>query len=580
VSGARKRRREATKAAALGAAPVTATAPATDRSRSAGLPWWRRPPVVAAAVAFLVYLPSLGGGFLYDDGALIERNPSIRDLGAIATILRYEPARPLLNLTWALNYAAAGLDPWPYHLVNVLLHAGNAALLAMLFLWMARRIGWPDPQGSALLGACLFAATPMAAETVAYVASRSTALSALFALASLRIAAGVLEGGPRRRSRLVVAVFIFLLALATKEEAAALPLLLLLVDYFFVAAQKLADMKTRWWIHAPFVLLVPLGLAARRIATGAWLPPPAMSPGLYLLTQAAAFPFYFLRAVVPFDPAFYRYQLPARWPPDAFTVAAVLLGVALLVLILRHRREQPAWAFAVLALAIGLLPSSSIVALREMVVDHRAYLGSLGVAFALGGLVWRLGGMRAGAVVVALFAARSLHYEWVLADPVRAWEDAVRRAPASADAICALGEAYKARDDPRAEAAFLQATRLNPRNFRYWANLGVYYAERSRLDEAAAALRSAVREAPGDAAVHDYLGTVLQRQRHDDEAAREFEAAIAAEPDFAPAHINLAALLIRKGEPERARALLETASRLPIEPQDAERIVSLQQKLR
>src|SRR5262249_59791456 len=116
------------------------------------------------------------------------------------------------------------------------------------------------------------------------------------------------------------------------------------------------------------------------------------------------------------------------------------------------RGEQPPWPLAVLALAAGLLPSSSVVALREMVVDHRAYLGSLGVAFALGGLVWRLGGLRAGAGVVALFAARSLHYEWVLADPVRAWEDAVGRAPGSADAICALGEAYKARDHPRAHA--------------------------------------------------------------------------------------------------------------------------------
>jgi protein O-mannosyl-transferase len=573
VSRARKRRREAAGASA-GTPSRNEAAPPQARST----PWLRRAPLVAAAVAFLVYAPSLAGGFLYDDGELIVRNPSIRDLRALGTILRYEPSRPLLNLTWALNYAAGGLEAWSYHLVNVLIHGANAALLVSLLYWMAVRSGWPDPRRAALLGACLFAASPMAAETVAYVASRSTALCALFALASLRVATGVLTGGPR--SRLGISLALFLLALATKEEAAAVPLLLLLLDYFFIAGQSGSDLRRRSSIHAWFVVLLPLGLLARRLATGSWLPAPAIHPGLYALTQVAAFPFYLLRTLVPFDPAFYRYHLPAPWPPDAFTVAGVLLAVALAVLVLRRRREWPEWSFAVLGLAAGLLPSSSVVALREMVVDHRAYLGSFGALFALGGLLWKVGGARLGILVVALFAARSLHYEWVLADPVRAWEDAVKRAPGSPDALCALGESYKARADPRAEAAFLQATKLNPRNYRYWANLGVYYSERGRLAEAASALEAAAREAPGDAAVRDYLGLVLQGQGREEEAMAQFEAAIAAEPAFAPAHINLAALLLRKGQPDRARALLDRASRLPIEPQEAERIVKLQRKLR
>jgi tetratricopeptide (TPR) repeat protein len=541
--------------------------------------WWLdRAPLVAAAVAFLVYAPSLAGGFLYDDGNLVLRNPSIRDLGAIGTVLRYEPARPLLNLTWALNYAVGGLTAWPYHLVNIAIHSVNSAILFSLFLWMGQRLGRPDPRPAALLGACLFAASPMAAETVAYVASRSSALCALFALASLRVAVGVLEGGPR--SRLGLSLALFLLALATKEEAAALPFLLLLLDFFFVAGQRWSEVKKHILIHACFLGLLPLGLLARFVATGSWLPAPAIPPGLYLLTQWAAFPLYFFRALVPFDPAFYRDHRPASWLPDALTVALAVLALTLVVVVLRRRREWPEWTFAVLCLAAGLLPSSSLVALQEMVVDHRAYLGSFGLAFALGGLLWRLGGTRLGLLVLALLAARSIHYERVLADPVRAWEDAVVRAPRSLDAICALAESYKARNDPRAEALFQEAVRLNPRNARYWANLGVYYTERGRLEEALKALGGAAREAPRDAAIRDLLGIVLERRGRDDEALSEFEAAIAAEPDFAQAHINLAALLLRRGDVERARGLLETASRLPIEPQEADRIVELQRQLR
>ena len=131
----------------------------TDGTRA----WARRAPLVAAAVALLGHLPSLGGGFIYDDVPTVLDNRSIRDLGQLGSVLRYEPS-PLLSLTWALNYAVAGPTPWPYHLVNVLIHAANAALVAALFLWMAAR-GRPRPSVTALWGACLFAATPMAAES-------------------------------------------------------------------------------------------------------------------------------------------------------------------------------------------------------------------------------------------------------------------------------------------------------------------------------------------------------------------------------------------------------------------------------
>jgi tetratricopeptide (TPR) repeat protein len=536
-----------------------------------------RDPLLAALVAFLVYAPSIAADFVYDDGELILRNPSIRDLTAWKSILGYEPARPLLTLTWALNYAVGGERPWSYHLVNVLIHAANAALLFSLFQWMARRLGRPDPQPTALLGACLFAASPMAAETVAYVASRSSALVALLGLASLRLAASVLVGGPR--SRLLAALVLFLLAAATKEEAAAVPLMLVLIDYFFVAGQRWRDVKPRWWMHAGFLTALPLGLLARRVMTGAWLPPPAMPTGLYLLTQCAAFPAYFVRALIPFDPALYRGHPAVSWPPSVLTAVGVLLAVAIVMVAVRRRRVWPEWSFAVACLVAGLLPSSSVVALNEMVVDHRAYFGSFGIAFALGDLLWRIGRARLGIVVVLLLAARSVSYEWVLGDPVRAWEDAVRRAPTSTDALSALGESYAARGDARAEAAFQRAVRAAPQNYRYWANLGLYYADQRRYEEAVRALRTAVEKNPRDAAVRDYLGQMLQGLGREDEARAEFEAAIAAEPAFAQAYINLAALYLRKGQPERARPLLATVARFPSTGEEAETIARLQRQL-
>ena len=551
----------------------------TDASnRGASTPAWLfKGPLVAALVGFFVYLPSIGGGFIYDDGELILRNPSIRSLSDIGLVLRYEPARPLLNLTWALNYAFGGEAPWHYHLVNIVVHAGNAALLASLFLWMAERLEVAHARAIATLGACIYAASPMAAETVAYVASRSSALSTLFTLASLRIATSVLDKAPRRR--IALAMMLFLLALATKEEAAALPLILILLDYFFVAARRIEAMKGRFWIHAVFVSILPMGLIARRLATGAWLPPQAIDPGLYLLTQAAALPLYFFRAAIPLDPALYRHHLPSSWPPGAITVAFLLLAVVMTVIAAARRRERPEWSFALACLVAGLLPSSSILSLNEMVVDHRAYLGSFGIAFAMGGLIWRTGGLRLAVVVLMVLAARSLSYQWVLADPVRTWEDAVRRAPRAPDALCALGEAYAERGDPRAEGLFLQAIQVDSSNFRYWANLGVFYGDRGRPLQAVEALRSAIERKPGDASVRDYRGQLLRRLGRDDEAAKEFEAAIAAEPTFAPAYANLADLVLGRGDTRRARELVDAGSRFASDATEGEAFARLMARL-
>jgi cytochrome c-type biogenesis protein CcmH/NrfG len=543
--------------------------------------WTARAGWAAAALAALVYLPSLWGGFLYDDQHVVVDNRHIRDLGQIGTVLRSQSSRPLLNLTWALNYATSGLTPWPYHLVNVALHAANAALLVGLFAWMGARAGRADPAGAALAGACLFAATPMAAETVAYVSSRSTALATLLALASLRSAVLVLEpgeGGSGRR-RLGAALGFYVLALASKEEALVVPLLLLLLDYFFVARGDLRRLVGRWRIHAPFLVLPVAALVLRRLSTGAWLPPPALPLERYLPTQAAAFPLYLLRSAVPLDPAFYRGHPASPWPPGAFTAAGALVGLGLLAFAILGRRRFSGAALAILWMAACLLPSSSFVALKEMVVDHRAYLGGAGVAFVAGGWLWRAGRGRLLVAVVAVLAVRAIHYQWVLADPVRAWTDAVARAPRAAEAHFALGEAYAVRGDPRAEPAFLKAIALDPGDARAWTNLGSYYVQSGRIEEAVRAMRGAVRAAPRDSRIRNNLGLILLALGRESEALAELEAAIAGEPPLAQPRIDLAAVLMSRGQHQRARALLAEASGMVVDPADAERLESLQQRL-
>lgn len=533
-----------------------------------------RAPLIAAAVALLVYLPSIGGAFLYDDARTVLDNRSIRPPVSIVTVLQWDRTRPLLNLTLALNYAISGLDPWSYHLVNVLVHVGNAALLASLFLWIAARSGTPHGRRAALVGACLFGASPMAAETVAYVSSRSTALATLFGLASLRLGVDGLER--RTPPRLAASLLFFVLALAAKEEAASVPLLLLILDFFFVAGQKGSEIARRWRTYAFYLALPVLGLLGRRLATGAWLPPPHMDRLRYALIEWAAFPVYLLRQLLPVDPALYRGHVLSH-PLGLATLLWGLVTLAVAVAAVAGRRRWPDWSFAVAWLAAGLLPSSSFVPLGEAVVDHRAYLGGAGIAFCVGGLLSRLRWRWVSTAVVALLGARSVQYERVLADPVRAWEDVCRRVPDSALALRSLAEAYAGRGDPRAEAAFLRALEVDPKDEVTWTNVGVYYGTKGRLDDAERALRRALALASRqtEGLIHDDLGQVLESLGREDEAMIQFEKAFAADPRLAQPRISLAQILIRRGDAARAGALLDEAAKVEMTPEEAEWIERL-----
>lgn len=106
-------------------------------------------PLAAAAGALIAFLPTVHAGFVnWDDEISFLTNPHYRGLGPAE--LRYDLATTLLGhwspltwLTWSANYVLGGMDPWGYHLANVLLHAATVAL----FCWQeAAQLAPSDPE--------------------------------------------------------------------------------------------------------------------------------------------------------------------------------------------------------------------------------------------------------------------------------------------------------------------------------------------------------------------------------------------------------------------------------------------------
>uniref|UniRef100_A0A672G7T0 Uncharacterized protein n=1 Tax=Salarias fasciatus TaxID=181472 RepID=A0A672G7T0_SALFA len=87
--------------------------------------------------------------------------------------------RPLCTLSFRLNHAVGGLEPWGYHLVNVALHGAVTGLFTCLARLLLGGGLW------SLLAGLLFASHPIHTEAVAGVVGRADEGAALFFLLSL-----------------------------------------------------------------------------------------------------------------------------------------------------------------------------------------------------------------------------------------------------------------------------------------------------------------------------------------------------------------------------------------------------------
>ena len=487
----------------------------TERERL----WHCAAPLALVAVVAFAYSGAMSAAFQFDDWNVIVLDPRVASLSAWWAA--FPGIRPLLRLSWALQNAA-GAGPRGFHAVNVAIHAAAAlavyALLRRLASsaageaaggaparWTDRRSS-PAPSRVALGGALLFALHPAQTEAVTYVSGRSSSLSALLCLAS---ALSWMAGRERGSGWLLHAAspLLFVLALGVKETAVVLPLALALL---WVTVGPPREPILRAGVRAP----VRDFLAASRVhwivlaaAAGALVASPAYR---YLLavslqtrgivpnfrTQALGV-VWLIGQLVRFDRLDVDPKLPVvtRWSPDAVLAAVAVCGLIVFgFALLRARggfallRARASLGFGILWFFLWLAPTNSLVARLDVANDRQLYLAMVGPAWlaarSIAALERRLrrtlarpGAARiAGAACVAALCLTFLivtrQRNAVYRDEIVFWQDAVGKSPGNGRAHANLGYAYALScRDGEAEAAFLEALRIDPSDVKAAVNL-------------------------------------------------------------------------------------------------------------
>ncbi len=196
-----------------------------------------------ATVIVVAYSNSFSGPFVYDDvNSIAQGNPTLFHLWPIWPVLNPPDGltvsgRPLLNLSFAVNYALGGTKVWGYHALNLVIH-----VLAGLTLFglVRRTLLLPRLRGQfgatalplALVAAALWALHPLQTEAVTYVVQRAESMMGLFYLLTMYAFVRGLES-PAPARWYAASIGSCLLGMASKEVMVSAPVMVLLFDRTF-----------------------------------------------------------------------------------------------------------------------------------------------------------------------------------------------------------------------------------------------------------------------------------------------------------------------------------------------------------
>ncbi len=518
------------------------------------------------------FLPSLHGDFIdFDDSVYVIDNAHINLTPAnVAWAFSHTEAanwHPLTMWSLMLDHQLYGLNPWGYHLTNILLHAANAVLLFLVLRLLSGSL-WRS-----LVVAALFGLHPLRVESVVWICERKDVLSVLFWMLTLCAYTRFAQGRSRVESRessagssslaldprrwpldYGLALVFFALGLMSKPMVVTLPFVLLLLDYWPLARWPL---QNRWGLvveKAPFFLLSAFFCVATYVVqkNGGMMKELAcvsvpLSGGARLENALVAYGRYLGKLFWPVNLcAFYPH--PGHWPAKLVELAGLLiLSFSVFAWVVRRRCPYCLtgwfWYLGTLVPAIGLVQVGS-----QSMADRYSYIPSIGILMVL---VWGAHQMMrwprrdmifgtAGGVLVLASILLTRHEMVYWRDGVSLWQRAVAVTENNYDAHNRLGRAWLVQGQmTEAIGELKEAIRLNPGIIEAYYSLGYIANRQGQAGEAMAYYRKALAVQPDSVVADMSLGNLLLQSGRVDEAIRELQEVVRLNPSLADAYVNL-----------------------------------------
>jgi hypothetical protein len=539
--------------------------------------------VLIALLGLAVYSNTFSVPFHFDDVSFIKENPYIKDIdyflepskvaeGAEINldVIHFKARRVGFLSLWA-NYKLNGLDVRGYHALNIAIHIVNSILVYLIVLLTFRT---PALAGSrlkersgfvALFSGLLFVSHPIQTEAVTYTFQRMGLLATMFYLLSTcaYVSSRLSEKKWRMYGLYTLALVSSALGMMTKENVFTLPIAIALYEVMFLRG----GIKKRAALLAPLFIAMIIPFAAIGKDAFSCFYSTGFSWMEYLFTQFSVITSYIGLVLFPvgqnvdhYHPIYRSLLEPTVILSLVFLIGILVLGVYVLMRSFRGEAAGRLSAFGIFFFFLALSVESSVLPLREIMVEYRIYLPSSGFISAgvvlavilLDGLNKRhaLAGKFMVSVLVIIVIVMSLaayQRNSVWASETRLWKDAAEKSPRKHRPQFNLARAYHAKgmtkeaiyyfekameitpfdEDThynlaiaysdvgmkgKTEKHYKEAIRLNPRRTRARFNLAIMYVSQGRMEPARRELEQVLELEPGHRRARKFLDYVKSQQ--------------------------------------------------------------------
>ncbi len=560
--------------------------------------------LILVVIAVAAYANALQTPFLLDDESSIIKQGAIKPPLSLSKMLATK--RPVVTASLAFNYAIGELSVLGYHVLNLVAHI----ICGMIWFGLARYtllqpVFRDRYRAGANYLACFAAAVllvhPIQTESVTYTHQRAEIFVSIALLAWVWTAAAAARRGTWRRS-LPALVCIAAFGALSKRSFIMAPFLFALYDWCFIAEGRLERMGRRRLLH------VALGTAVLGIGLAAWALEDYVLAGFDLeglgpwryLTWPFGVLLYYARLILDPDRLCFDCGYFGPWPVlhsplgDMVWVPAlilVLVGAAAWL----ARKRLPLVTFGIWGSGIVLLPTSSIMPLADVYVEHRLYLpiGLLALLAAAAAFdvskravlkEWlpekaAMTALIGGAVTLCMLLAwLTLARNHLYSDPLLLYQYSATIAPENRRLQYNLANEYnRAGQLAKAVDHYKQALRSKPFSSVY-VNLGNAYAKLGDLKQALSAYEAALEYQPNLALAYRNLAKTHWRMGNRNEGIAAAERAIQLQPRHFNGRKMLGSWYDRMGRTEEALREYRAAARVKPRDQDMRRRIEAARK--
>jgi tetratricopeptide (TPR) repeat protein len=528
-------------------------------------------------ITIIVYANSLHGDFIFDDQQIVMQNPALMNVRTLGDAISLGAGwRQLLFFTYGLNYYWSGLDTFSYHVVNLFFHIENVLLVyAIILVALGNAAG---AKFAALAGAAFFSVHTIFSGAVSYIAGRSSVLCATFYFAAILLFFKAMDSTRTsvRVAYLGLTAVAWLIAFQAKQEAITLPL-------FLAAVAFLRSEKKDWRVIVPLAAIPLIAIVVMReqlmalyesvtrnqILVSAGFEQ-VLPPAAYFRTYiTSVVDYYFPRFVFPIGLSADPHIVPVEhWYSAEFVFSVVVLG-GLVWLAWRSCEQEPMLSLGITALLVSPLLAYAAIPLADVVLEHRAYIPGLGIAFLFAWAFHWIARKYSSARWVALggvmvvFGAMTVARNPVFANNIALWEDAEKKAPAKARPHFNLGQAYQQAqrlDDAIRE--YEHALAIKPDIHAAYSNIAAIYLDQRQYDKGEEVLRRITSLAPDFTEGFINLAVLYIRRQDPDSALKALDRALELNPDSFAAHFNKGEALTQKRDFKAALESYRQAVRL------------------